>query len=133
MSKIAIIDDDPDIVEALSFLLTAKGYDVVAAVNVDDALSLVESSRPDVIILDVMMVEPDDGFYLANKFRKLGIEAPIIMLTSVAKVTGYEFAKSERLPVQEFLEKPISAEKLLEYVSKYAPIVKLTNSEGAKC
>jgi FixJ family two-component response regulator len=65
-----------------------------------------------------MMDEPDDGFYLANKFRKIGVDQPIVMLTSVAKVTGFDFGKNEMMPVDEFLEKPVSSEILLDTVSK---------------
>ena len=118
MYKIAIIDDDPDIVEAISLLLTGHGYSVVTAQNTEDALALVETEIPNLIILDVMMVEPDDGFYLANKFRKKGIEVPIIMLTSVSKVTGYEYGASESVPVELFLEKPIRSAILLESIEK---------------
>ena len=91
MFKIVIIDDDPDIVEATTMLFESKGYITASASNVEDALALVPKEKPDVIILDVMMEEPDDGFYLANKFRKIGINTPIIMLTSVSKAFGFDF------------------------------------------
>lgn len=119
MSKIAIIDDDPDIIEAASLLLQSRGYEVVSAQNVEEALEMVPKENPDLIILDVVMVEPDDGFYLANKFRKTGIETPILMLTSIAKVTGYDFGNNESLPIQDFLEKPISPDALLEKIKQY--------------
>jgi DNA-binding response OmpR family regulator len=117
MYKIAIIDDDPDIVEATTLLLETKGYTVVSAGNVTEAKALVDKESPDLIILDVMMEEPDDGFYLANKLRKIGIKTPIIMLTSVAKATGLEFGASDSLPVNEFLEKPVPPSVLLEKVA----------------
>ena len=107
MAKIAIIDDDPDIVEAITLILQAKGHETSSAANVKEALELTGSEKHDLIILDVMMDEPDDGFYLANKFRRIGIDAPIIMLTSIARVTGYEYGKTDVLPIDEFLEKPV--------------------------
>ena len=119
MSKIAVIDDDPDIVEATRIVLESKGFTVVSAVNVDEALDLVDNENPDLIILDVMLVEPDDGFYLANKFRKKGIKKPIIMLTSVSKVFGFDYDKSDVLPVEDFIEKPVSSEELLAKVDQY--------------
>lgn len=117
MPKIAVIDDDIDIVEATTILLESKGYDVVSAGNVESALKLIEDETPDLIVLDVMMVEPDDGFYLANKLRKLGYKIPIIMLTSIAKVTGYEFGSSDMLPINDFLEKPVQSKILLEKIA----------------
>ena len=71
MAKIAIIDDDPDILDASSLVLTFKGYEVVTATNPDDGYRIVKESSPDLIILDVMMNEPDDGFFwLKNSGKK---------------------------------------------------------------
>lgn len=118
MSKIAIIDDDPDILDASSLVLTSKGYEVMTATNPDDGYKLVKENKPDLIILDVMMNEPDDGFFLAQKFRKEKINTPIIMYTSVSKSFGMEYGINEMVPVDEFVEKPISPEQLLEKVEK---------------
>jgi len=125
MPKIAIIDDDPDIVDAVSMVLQSKGYQVVAAGNVESGLELIEKENPDLLILDVMMDEPDDGFYLAVKMRKNGMKKPIIMLTSVSKATGMTFGTSDSVPVDEFLEKPVSPGILLDKVEYY-----LTHPEG---
>lgn len=116
MKKIAVIDDDPDIVEATTFLLQSKGYNVVSASNVEEALELVQQENPDLVVLDVMLTEADDGFYLANKFRNMGFKMPIIMLTSITKVTGYGYGKNTILPIDEFLEKPVSSTLLIEKV-----------------
>ncbi|MDR3625992.1 MAG: response regulator [Ignavibacteriaceae bacterium] len=118
MAKIAIIDDDPDIVDASSLVLTSKGYEVVTATNPDDGYKIVKENSPDLIILDVMMNEPDDGFFLAQKFRKENISTPIIMYTSVSKSLGMDFGINELVPVDEFVEKPISPEQLIGKVEK---------------
>ena len=83
MALIVIIDDDPDIIEASSLVLTTKGHDVIAANNPDEGYEVVIDKKPDLIILDVMMDEPDDGFFLAQKFRREKITTPILMYTSV--------------------------------------------------
>ena len=118
MAKIAIIDDDPDILDASSLVLTSKGYEVVTATNPDDGYKIVKESSPDLIILDVMMNEPDDGFFLAQKFRKEKIFSPIIMYTSVSKSLGMDFGVNELVPVDEFVEKPISPDQLIAKVAK---------------
>ena len=118
MALIAVIDDDPDILDASSLVLTAKGYDVVIADNPDDGYRIVKEKKPDLIILDVMMIEPDDGFFLAQKFRRENVDAPIIMYTSVSKALGLEFAASEMVPVDDFVEKPISPDTLVDKVGK---------------
>ncbi len=119
MKKIAIIDDDPDIVDAVSLILKSKNYDVVIARNIQDGFILVETEKPDLILLDVMMDEPDDGFYLAMKLRSKGVRTPIVLLTSVSKSTGLDFSQSKTLPVDEFLEKPIKSSTLEDILKKY--------------
>ena len=118
MAKIAIIDDDPDIIDASSLVLTSKGYEVITANNPDDGYKIVKENSPDLIILDVMMNEPDDGFFLAQKFRKNNITTPIIMYTSVSKSTGIDYGVNEMVPVNEYVEKPISPAQLIEKVEK---------------
>ncbi len=119
MAKIAIIDDDPDILDASSIVLTSKGYKVITASNPEDGYKIVKENSPDLIILDVMMNEPDDGFFLAQKFRKEKIETPIIMYTSVSKTIGMDFGINELVPVNDFVEKPISPEALIAKVEKF--------------
>lgn len=116
MALIAIIDDDPDILDASSLVLNSRGFKVITALNPDDGYKIVKESKPDLIILDVMMNEPDDGFYLAQKFRKEKILTPIIMYTSVSKSFGMDFGVNELVPVNEFVEKPISPDQLIEKV-----------------
>lgn len=118
MIKIAIIDDDPDILDVSSVVLTSKGYEVVTAQNPDDGYKLIKDHKPDLIILDVMMNEPDDGFFLAQKLRREKIDTPIIMYTSVSKTLGINFGKSDIVPVDEYVEKPISPDELIEKVQK---------------
>jgi DNA-binding response OmpR family regulator len=130
MAKIAIIDDDPDIVEANTLLLESNGFNICSAASVDEAIVLVNTEQPDLIILDVMMQEPDDGFYLANRFRRNGIQTPIIMLTSVSKAIGFHFGASEMVPIQEFLEKPVPPAVLLEKVNYHLAQVKRSQNAG---
>ncbi|MBN1638008.1 MAG: response regulator [Ignavibacteriales bacterium] len=118
MSLIIVIDDDPDIIEASSLILKSKNYDVISALNADEGYKLVTEKNPDLIILDVMMDEPDDGFFLAQKFRREGITTPILMYTSVSKALGFEFGSSDMVPVDDFVEKPITPDELITKVEK---------------
>ncbi len=118
MALIAIIDDDPDILDATSLVLKSKGFSVITATNPKDGYDIVIEQKPVLIILDVMMDEPDDGFFLAQRFRKANIKTPIIMYTSVSKAVGMDFGASEIVPVDEFVEKPISPEELVSKVDK---------------
>ena len=116
MALIAVIDDDPDIREASTLVLNAKGYEVITASNPKDGYDIVKKQSPDLIILDVIMDEPDDGFFLAQKFRKENIKTPILMYTSVSKTVGMDFGKSDMVPVDDFVEKPITPELLINKV-----------------
>lgn len=126
MALIAIIDDDPDILEASSLVLKSKGYSVVTASNPTDGFKIISENKPNLIILDVMMDEPDDGFFLAQKLRREKIQTPILMYTSVSKAIGMDFNKSEMVPVDDFVEKPISPDQLV------AKVESLLNKVGEK-
>lgn len=116
MALVAIIDDDPDILDASSLVLKSKGFNVITASNPNDGYKIVTENKPDLIILDVMMDEPDDGFFLAQKFRREKINTPILMYTSVSKAVGMDFNKNEMVPVDDFVEKPISPDELVAKV-----------------
>lgn len=116
MALIAVIDDDPDIREASTLVLNAKGYEVITANNPKDGYDIVKTKNPDLIILDVMMDEPDDGFFLAQRFRRDGVKTPILMYTSVSKTIGLDFGKSDMVPVDDFVEKPITPDLLIQKV-----------------
>ena len=116
MALIAVIDDDADILDASSLVLKSNGFDVITANNPDDGYKIVKDHSPDLIILDVIMNEPDDGFFLAQKLRKENIKTPIIMYTSVSKALGVNYGVNEMIPVDEFVEKPISPEQLLQKI-----------------
>ena len=119
MALIAVIDDDIDIREASELVLTSKGYKVITANNPKDGYDIIIKHKPDLIILDVMMDEPDDGFFLAQKIRRDKIKTPIIMYTSVSKAVGMDFGASDMVPVDDFVEKPISPELLIQKVELF--------------
>ena len=117
--KIAVIDDEIQIVEDIKSLFENEGYEVVYAQNVPDALALIDNEKVDLIILDVMMQESDDGIYLANKFRQKGIATPIIMLACISKITGFNFTQSDTLPIDEYLIKPVDPQFLLAKAKRF--------------
>jgi DNA-binding response OmpR family regulator len=71
------------------------------------------------MLLDVMMEQPDDGIAMAQELRRAGHRLPILMLTSVGRVTGMRFDRDDDLvPVDIFLEKPVRPEELLAAVRR---------------
>ncbi|MGO8684475.1 MAG: response regulator transcription factor [Thermoleophilia bacterium] len=117
MAKILIVDDDPDILEAGRLVLEKEGYEVVSAASRAEGMQLVTDAAPDLLILDVMMELPDDGFVMAQDLRRDGCTLPIMMLTSVGAATGMSFGKDdEMVPVDEFQSKPIDPATLIAKV-----------------
>ena len=120
--KILIIDDDPDITEAMTVVLENRGYRVRSAQDGSEGMEQVKKSKPDLIILDVMMRTSQEGFELSRELKNDAKyrDIPILMLTGVKEKTGLDF-KSEAgdqswLPVEEFLDKPVKPDVLLEKV-----------------
>jgi CheY-like chemotaxis protein len=121
--KILIIDDDIDLVEAMRLTLEKADFEVVDAQDGQKGLEKIETEKPDLILLDVMMETQDEGFHIAYQIRnnEQMSDLPIIMLTAVGTETGFSFDKEKDedfLPVNEFLEKPVNPDKLIEHVRR---------------
>jgi DNA-binding response OmpR family regulator len=117
--KILIVDDDPDIVDAGRLVLEREGYQVESASNRAGGMKALDEVKPDLLILDVMMEEPDDGLRMAREIRKGGNDVPIIMLTSVNAAMGLNIDKDEEMvPVDEFQPKPVDPQTLIAKVKK---------------
>ncbi|MHC4130946.1 MAG: response regulator [Planctomycetota bacterium] len=121
-AKILIIDDDPDITEVMKLVLENKGYNVESAVDSASGMESVKNSRPDLIILDVMMNSSREGFIFSRELRNNEEckNIPILMVTAVKEKTGIDFKEvagdDTWLPVDEFLDKPIKPDVLVTKV-----------------
>jgi DNA-binding response OmpR family regulator len=121
--KILIIDDDKDYGEALRIVLESKGYAVDHLLNIDDGRKAVEKSRPNLIILDVMMDKHTDGFDFCYNLKhdEECKNIPILMLTAVTEKTGFKFSPEtdgEYLQADDYVAKPILFAELLSRVNK---------------
>ncbi len=121
--KIMIIDDDIDLVEVMRVTLESAGFDVIDAQDSTKGLTILKTEKPDLLILDVMMASQDEGFQLAYRLRASEDtkNLPILMVTAVGNQTGYSFdsMKDESfLPVDEFIEKPVNPETLIDAVKR---------------
>jgi DNA-binding response OmpR family regulator len=118
VAKILIVDDDPDMVQAGRYVLEKQGHSVTSASNVESGLKALDEEVPDLLILDVMMEEADDGLVFARKVRRRGLTSlPILMLTSVNRAMGLNIGKDdEMVPVDEFVEKPVDPAVLIAKV-----------------
>lgn len=121
--KIFIIDDDRDMVDSLTMVLEGNGYGVEATYAASDAMEKVRTSKPDLIILDVMFPEnSSEGFDLARKLHEDETvnKIPVIILSAINVRFNLGFSDKDRdetwLPVTHFVEKPIVPEKLIKMV-----------------
>lgn len=119
MAKILVIDDDPDVVEVITMVLKNEGHEVPSAVNRLDGMKAVEETNPDLLVLDCMLDEADDGLVMARELRAKGFDKPILMLSSINMVTGMNLDKDEEiLPVDAFQEKPVEPDVFVARVNE---------------
>jgi CheY-like chemotaxis protein len=125
--KILIVEDDPDMVTALRMPLEAEDYEVFTASSGEEGLQKVKEIEPDLIILDVMMETTTAGFQVSLQLRSPEPSSeyadyrdiPILILTAIHTTTSLRFGPDEAyLPVDDFLEKPVDPDVLLEKVRK---------------
>ena len=128
-AKILIVDDDPDIVEAMRLPLEANDYEVVTASNGGEGLQRVKEEEPELIILDVMMESDTAGFQFSYTLRNPdpGSEyaqytrIPILMLSGIGLRKGMSFSPEvdrDFLPVDDFVEKPVQPSVLLAKIEE---------------
>ena len=125
MKKIYIIDDDRNIVEAMSIVLKAHGYEVACQYNEENVIENIVARKPDLVILDVIFPQnPSAGFDIARQIKneKATASIPIIMLSAINEKGVYAgtFSNNDRddswLPVDQFMEKPIQNNQLLQKI-----------------
>ena len=121
---VLVVDDDPEVLEYTTNAL-GSGYLVLSATNGEDAVHIAQRDRPDVILLDVMMPGGKDGFSCFAELQKdpRTRDIPVLMQTDVNRKTGLAF-DAEIMQQQlgkaptAFLQKPVSAQKLLAEINK---------------
>jgi two-component system alkaline phosphatase synthesis response regulator PhoP len=123
-AKILVVDDDPDILEAISLILGAHGHELITARDGIDGLNKLKEERPDLMILDLLMPRLD-GFGVCKELKDPRwakyAHIPIIILSSVkedASRRRYELETGVQLDVDDYVEKPIEHAILLERVEK---------------
>ena len=109
---ILTIDDDPDFLQAIRLLLEAHGYILVQAPSAEEGLNVYKKTKPDLILVDLMMEEIDAGTNFAKELKLLGNKAPVYLLSGagdeITDITDYS-----HLGFTGVFQKPVKNDRLL--------------------
>ena len=118
-NEILVVDDNSDIRVLISGFLKDKGYNVREAANFDQAMLEINKKLPDIAIIDVKLDKGDnDGIDLLTHIKKINEDVPVIMISGHANVQMA--VDSLKLGAFEFIQKPFSTERLLNFVRRAA-------------
>jgi DNA-binding response OmpR family regulator len=114
---ILLIDDDPDVQKAVRLILEPEGYRLTCCPTAQTGMEALRRDRPDLLLLDIMLASPSEGFHLAYEIRQDDElrRIPIIMISAIGQRMGMDYARelgTDYMPAERFLEKPLEAATL---------------------
>ncbi|HBG25532.1 MAG: hypothetical protein A2Y10_05240 [Planctomycetes bacterium GWF2_41_51] len=112
---ILAIDDDPDVLNGLRIILEAGGMEMVEAYSAEEGLRKYKETKPDFILVDLMMEEVDAGLNFVKEMKILNNKAPIYMLSTVGDSLSQNMSYSE-LGLDGLLQKPVNNKTLLKII-----------------
>lgn len=118
MTKIMVVDDEPDLLEVVKLILESDGYQVVTAGSGQEALDKIEKEMPDLVLLDIIMPKMD-GWEVFSRIKSNPNthEIPVIMLTAkdqrIDKLIGLHVVR-----VDDYITKPFGRSELLERIKR---------------
>ena len=115
--KILVIDDDPDILDAVSIVLKSENYIVVTAMDGQEGVEKFKSEKPDLVLCDMMMERIDAGAKAAESIRKENKNVPIYLLSSIGSVTDINIDINNK-GFNGVLQKPVDPSTLKAEIKK---------------
>ena len=112
---ILIIDDDPDIIETVQTILSAKGYAVISASSGRQGIEILQKENPDLILCDMMMEAIDSGMQAARQIRQQKNNVPVFLLSSIAEMTAAT-TQIRDLGFNGIIQKPVDPARLVSTV-----------------
>jgi len=119
---VLVVEDEPSIQELIAIGLERNGHQVQRAANAEEALSIVEHSRPDIVLTDALMPKID-GRQLCRLIKGIDASIQVIVMSSLYTSSRYRVEALRTFHADEYLAKPINFDKLrrvLEKVSRRA-------------
>jgi DNA-binding response OmpR family regulator len=115
--KVLLVDDEPNIVTALEYLLGRSGYEVRIATNGDEALQQMEAFAPDLVLLDVMMPKKS-GYDVCQRIRERPAWSRVKIIILSARGREAEISKGLALGADLYVTKPFSNAELVERIAQ---------------
>lgn len=125
-SQILIVDDDSELREAIVDTLMLTGYACIEAAGGEEAMSLLQKRHVDMVISDIQM-DGMDGHTLLNSIHEKYPQLPVLLMTAYANIDGA--VRAMRDGAIDYLAKPFAPEVLLNQVSRYVPVSRITKGE----
>jgi len=120
--KVLLVDDDIDFLEMHTAVLQHRGYEVITAQSSKECMDKLEETKPDIVILDVMMEQFDAGFKASEKIKQKYKNLPVMLLTSIGAQTNLDFSSSEEVlqvtGADVLLDKPVSPKVLIDEIER---------------
>ena len=127
--RILLIDDDGDFVASTRTFLQGRGYTVDTAANGTEGWKMIQTSTPDVILLDIMMDYDAEGFNLAYQLRQDDRmrKTPIIIVSGFSQYLGekmadFQFVLGQDWPADAYFEKPIQLTELVKSIDRITAV-----------
>jgi DNA-binding response OmpR family regulator len=114
-SRVLVVDDDPSILDTVTSILRSEGFQVMAAGGGKEALSLIHSWHPTLVLLDMRMPVMD-GWAVAGAMRESGSKVPIVVMTAAESAKRW----ADEIGAAGYLAKPFGLDELLECVEEHS-------------
>ncbi|VVB86158.1 Chemotaxis protein CheY [uncultured archaeon] len=126
--KVLVVDDEPDTLELVKLVLESAGFKTMLATSGKEALKLAQTSKPDLVLLDIMM--PDmDGWEVFRKLKEKDPAIPIAILTAKAqnidRLLGLHVLKAD-----DYITKPFGKNELIDRVKKLTGMAEVTATKS---
>ncbi|MGQ9457651.1 MAG: response regulator [Anaerolineae bacterium] len=125
MTRILVVDDDPDFVSVVRTILLSAGHEVDTAANGGQALQRMRAQRPDVILLDIMMSYVLDGLDVVREMARDPAlkDIPVLIVSSLTSVEGVSgmFPTDEAPAADGWISKPVDPDDLLRRIAEVLP------------
>lgn len=115
--KILVIDDDPDILESISAVLSSEGFNVLTAIDGKEGVEKFKSEKPDLVLCDMMMEKVDAGSKVAEMIRTEDSVTPVYLLSSIGNATASNISVTD-LGFTGVLQKPVDPDTLIAQIKK---------------